>query len=445
MGEHFDLLLSGGVLVSGNGLFRSDVAIRDGKIAEINSSISHWSAREVLDVRGKLIFPGVIDVHTHPLYEDDFETTSLTAAWGGTTTLIHYAYAFHNQNVAEAIEKTIAEASRVSYLDFGLHLGLFQVEKQYRQIPDAFQFGVRTFKMFMTYAKLGRMTSDYYLAAAMDLIAKHGGMAMVHAENGLATDYLEDKFNSEGVPAIEAFTRMRPAALEAEAINRAIAIAEVSGCSIYIPHLSAGRGLEPVARARSVGQPVFAETCPQYLVLTERDLFRWGPLAKIGPPLRTLEDNEALWRGLIDGTIDVVASDHAPKAKRREEDFFEAAYGSPQAETLLTIMYDRGVNGGRISLPRLTQLLSEAPARIFGLYPRKGSLQVGSDADIVIFDPTVRHVLSGKTQHSKAGYTLYEGRECLGRPWMTLQRGRVVLDRDRLVASPGDGHFIRVG
>jgi dihydropyrimidinase len=445
MGEHFDLLLSGGVLVSGNGLFRSDVAIRDGKIAEINSSISHWSAREVLDVRGKLILPGVIDVHTHPLYEDDFETTSFTAAWGGTTTVIHYAYAFHNQNVAETIEKTIAEASRVSYLDFGLHLGLFQVEKQYRQIPDAFQFGVRTFKMFMTYAKLGRMTSDYYLAAAMDLIAKHGGMAMVHAENGLATDYLEDKFNSEGVPAIEAFTRMRPAALEAEAINRAIAIAEVSGCAIYIPHVSAGRGLEPVARARSAGQPVFAETCPQYLVLTERDLFRWGPLAKIGPPLRTLEDNEALWRGLIDGTIDVVASDHAPKAKRREEDFFEAAYGSPQAETLLTIMYDRGVNGGRISLPRLTQLLSEAPARIFGLYPRKGSLQVGSDADMVIFDPTDRHVLSGKTQHSKAGYTLYEGRECLGRPWMTLQRGRIILDRDRLVASPGDGHFIRVG
>jgi len=169
-------------------------------------------------------------------------------------------------------------------------------------------------------------------------------------------------------------------------------------------------------------------------------------LAKIGPPLRTSEDNEALWRGLIDGTIDVVASDHAPKAKRREDDFFEAAYGSPQAETLLPVMYDAGVNGGRISLPRLTQLLSEAPARIFCFYPRKGSLQVGSDADIVIFDPTGRHRLSGKTQHSKAGYTLYlyEGRECLGRPWMTLQRGRIVLDGDRLVASPGDGHFIRL-
>ncbi len=444
MGKPFDLLLTGGLLVGGDGFSCSDVAIRDGQIAEVNPGIIPRNAHEVIDVSGKFILPGIIDVHTHPLYEDDFEMTSLTAAWGGTTTLIHYAYAFHNQNVGEAIEKAITEASRVSYLDFGLHVGLFEVEKQYRQIPEAFQLGVRTFKMFMTYAKLGRMTSDYYLAAAMDLIAKHGGMVMVHAENGLATDYLEDKFNREGIPAIEAFTRMRPAALEAEAINRAIAIAEVSGCSIYIPHLSAGRGLEPIARARSTGQPVFAETCPQYLVLTEKDLFRWGPLAKIGPPLRTSQDNEALWKGLIDGTIDVVASDHAPKAKRREDDFFEAAYGSPQAETLLTLLYDAGVNGGRISLPRMVQLLSETPARIFGLYPRKGSLQVGADADMVILDPTARHLLSGKTQHSKAGYTLYEGRECLGRPWMTLQRGRIVLDRDRFVARPGDGQFIRL-
>jgi len=442
--KQFDLLFCGGHLVTGDGFFRSDIAIRDGKIAALDSEIVPQRAREVIDAQGRFILPGIIDVHTHPLYEDDFEATSLTAAWGGTTTLIHYAYAFHDQHVVEAIEKAIAEGNRLSYLDFGLHVGLFEVEKQYRQIPEAFHLGVHTFKMFMTYAKLGRMTSDYYLAAAMDLIAKHGGMAMVHAENGLATDYLEDKFNAEGVPAIEAFTRMRPAALEAEAINRAIAIAEVSGCPIYIPHLSAGRGLEPIVRARCAGQRVFAETCPQYLLLTEKDLFQWGPLAKIGPPLRTPQDNEALWKGLTGGTIDVVASDHAPKAKRREDDFFEAAYGSPQAETLFPLLYDAGVNGGRISLPRMVQLLSETPARIFGLYPRKGSFQVGSDADLMILDPTARHILSGETQHSKAGYTLYEGRECLGRPWMTFQRGKVVLNQDRLMGRPGDGCFIRL-
>ena len=235
---------------------------------------------------------------------------------------------------------------------------------------------------------------------------------------------------------------MRPASLEAEAINRAIAIAEVAGCPIYIPHISVKRGLEPVIQAKRRGQKVYAETCPQYLELTEKDLYRFKALAKIGPPLRTPEDNEALWQGLADGTIDVVASDHAPKAKKQDEDFFNAAYGSPQAETLLNVTYDGGVNRNRLTLPRLVQVLAENPARIFGLYPRKGVLEKGADADVVVFDPTVRHTLKGETQHTKAGYTLFEGRECLGRPILTLQRGRVVLDRDKLIARPGDGKYI---
>ncbi|HXZ38408.1 MAG TPA: amidohydrolase family protein, partial [Thermodesulfobacteriota bacterium] len=337
-----------------------------------------------------------------------------------------------------------SEASRASYLDFGLHLGLFQVERQYQQIPDAFRFGVRTFKMFMTYSKLGRFTSDYYLTASFDLIGKHGGMAMVHAENGLATDYLEDKFNSQGVSAIDAFTRMRPAALEGEAIHRAIAIAEICQCPIYIPHVSCNRGLEPIAQARARGQKVYAETCPQYLELTEKDLYRWKALAKIGPPLRTPEDNEALWMGISKGIIEVVASDHAPKAKKVDEDFFNAAYGSPQAETLLNVTYDAGCNRNRISLPRLVQVLSENPARVFGLYPRKGCLQEGADADLVVYDPSARHTLTGKSLHSKAGYTLFEGRECLGKPWITFQRGRQIFDRMQVVARPGDGKYLRL-
>ncbi len=442
MAAEFDLLLKGGIVVTGQGLFSHDVAVCGEKIAKVAPQIPRNSAKETVDVDGKYIFPGIIDVHSHPLYEDDFETTSLTAAWGGTTTLIHFAYAFPGQAVDEAIAKAISEGSRASYLDFGLHLGLFQVEKQYPEIPDAFRFGVRTFKMFMTYAKLGRFTSDYYMTASFDLIAKHGGMAIVHAENGLATDYLEDRFNREGVPAIDAFTRMRPAALEEEAIHRAIAIAEICRCPIYIPHVSCGRGLEPIARARARGQKVHAETCPQYLELTEEDLYRWRALAKIGPPLRTREDNEALWRGISRGVIEVVASDHAPKAKKIDEDFFNAAYGSPQAETLLNVTYDGGCNHNRITLPMLVQVLSENPARIFGLYPRKGCLQEKSDADLVVYDPSARHTLTGKTLHSKAGYTLFEGRECLGKPWMTFQRGRRVFDRMQVPARPGDGKYL---
>jgi dihydropyrimidinase len=444
MAEEFDLLLKDGIVVTGEGLFPYDVAVCGEKIARVAAQIPGRSAKEILDVDGKYIFPGVIDVHSHPLYEDDFEATSLTAAWGGTTTLIHFAYAFPGQTAGEAIEKAISEGSRASYLDFGLHLGLFQVEKQYPNIPDAFGFGVRTFKMFMTYAKLGRFTSDYYLTASFDLIAKHGGMAMVHAENGLATDYLEDKFNREGIPAMDAFTRMRPAALEEEAIQRAIAIAEICGCPIYIPHVSCARGLEPIARAKRRGQKVFAETCPQYLELTEKDLHRWKALAKIGPPLRSREDNEALWKGISEGVLDVVASDHAPKAKKIDEDFFNAAYGSPQAETLLNVTYDAGCNHNRISLPKLVQVLSENPARVFGLYPRKGCLREGSDADLVVYDPSAPHTLTGKTQHSKAGYTLFEGRECLGKPWITFQRGRRVLDRMKMTARPGEGKYLRL-
>ena len=442
MPERFDLLLKGGTLVRGNGLFACDLAIQGEKIAAVEPRLPAASAQKVVEVPGMYLLPGIIDVHTHPLYEDDFSNTAVTAAWGGTTTLVHYAYAFPGKNVKETIVEGIEAAGRTSCLDFGLHVGLFQVEKQYRQIPDAFELGVRTFKMFMTYQKLGRMTSDYYLMAAFDLIGRCGGMAMVHAENGLATDFLEDKFNREGIPAIEAFTRMRPASLEAEAINRAMAIAEVAGCPIYIPHISVKRGLEPLIQAKMRGQKVYAETCPQYLELTEKDLYRFKALAKIGPPLRTPEDNEALWHRLADGTIDVVASDHAPKAKKQDEDFFNAAYGSPQAETLLNVTYDGGINRNRLTLPRLVQVLAENPARIFGLYPRKGLLEKGADADVVVFDPTVRHTLKGETQHTKAGYTLFEGRECLGRPVLTLQRGRVVLDRDKLIARPGDGKFI---
>jgi len=440
----FDLLVRGGLVVTPRGISRRDVAVQGEKIAAVEANLPPDSARQVVDATGKFVLPGVVDVHTHPLYEDDFQWTAITAAWGGTTTLVHYAYAFPGMTVPEAIEHAIAEGSRTSCLDFALHVGLFQVERQYQEIPDAFRLGVRTFKMFMTYAKLGRMTSDYYLAAAMDLIAAQGGMAMIHAENGLATDYLEDKFNRLGVPAIQAFGRMRPAVLEAEAIHRAIAIAQVCGCPVYFPHVSAGLCLEPIRRAQEAGLPAYAETCPQYLTLTEEDLFRWGPLAKIAPPLRTAADNEALWQGIRDGTIQVVASDHAPKAKTRETDFFEAAYGSPQAETLLTVTYDAGVNGGKISLPRLVEVLCEAPARLLGLYPRKGSLEPGADADLVLFDPSQVHVLRGETQHSRAGYTLYEGRTCLGKPWMTFQRGRPVLAGGELVARPGDGRYLRL-
>jgi dihydropyrimidinase len=445
MEKNYDLLIKNGILASGSGMEIRDIAVRGEKISSIEETLSAEDAGEVMDAAGCYVLPGVIDAHTHPYYKDDFETLASTAAYGGVTTLIHYAYAFSGMEAVEAAEKAIEEGSRRSCLDFALHLGLFEVEKQHHQVPKIFSLGINSFKMFMTYAKLGRMTTDYYLAAMMDMIAGSGGIAMVHAENGLVTDYLEDKFNAQGLPSIEFFTKMRPDILEEEAINRAIAIAEVFGCTIYIPHVSAQRAMRPIVDARSRGLPVYAETCPQYLVLTEEDLFRWGPPAKIGPPLRSRSDIDALWKALADGDLDVVASDHAPKGQRPQEDFFSAAYGSSQVETLLTLTYDEGVNGGRITVPRMVELLSEQPAKIFGLYPQKGALLPGSDADILIFDPSQPSTITRENQHSAAGFSLYEGRNCLGRPVRTIQRGKTVLERGELKAEAGDGRFIARG
>ena len=442
MAQTFDLLIRGGVVVTGAGMARADVGVCGDTIATVAADLPPEGAQRVVDATGKLVLPGVIDVHTHPVYMDDIHHTSLTAAFGGTTTTIHYAYARPGMKVLDTIKKFRDDGLENSLTDFGLHAGLFDVANQIEELPGAFKLGVTSFKVFMTYARINWMTDDYWLMATLDVIGQEGGLVAVHAENGLATDYLQDKYNIMKLSALETFTRTRPDVLEAEAINRAIAMAKVADCALYIPHVSAAKALAPIRRAREEGQVVYAETCPQYLALTEEVLWERRPQAKIGPPLRTAEDNEGLWQGIQDGTIDTVASDHAPKSKEVDDDFFEAPYGSPQAETVLTITYDAGVNTGRISLPRLVQLLSETPAKIFGYYPQKGTIVPGSDADLVIFDPTVRFTIQHANQHSQANYTLYEGWECLGRPVWVMQRGRVLIEDGQLVGAPGQAQYL---
>jgi len=442
MSEAFDVIVRGGVVVTGAGMARADVGVRGETIAAVAPDLPTEGARRVVDATGKLVLPGAIDVHMHPVYMDDIHHTSLTAAFGGTTTTIHFAYARPGTKVLDTIEKFRDDGLENSLTDFGLHAGLFDVANQIEELPEALRLGVTSFKVFMTYAKLNWMTDDYWLMAILDLMGQEGGLVMVHAENGLATDYLQDKYNALKLSALEVFTRTRPDILEAEAINRAIAMAKIADCALYIPHVSAAKALAPIRRAKEEGQIVYAETCPQYLTLTEEILWERGPQAKIGPPLRTAEDNAGLWQGIQDGTIDTVASDHAPKRKEVDDDFFEAPYGSPQTETLPTVTYDAGVNAGRISAPRLVQLLSEAPARIFGYYPRKGTIAPGSDADLVIFDPTARFTIQHANQHSQANYTLYEGRECLGRPVWVMQRGRVLIEDGQLVGAPGQARYL---
>jgi dihydropyrimidinase len=442
MTKRFDLLLTGGTVVTGEGIRRADVGVRGETIAAVEPGLPRDAAREVIDVGGKYVFPGIIDVHVHPVYLDSVEDCSRVAAYGGTTTLLHFAYARPGDSLEHKVAEMLEDGSAHSRLDFGLHGGMFEAARQVPEIPRVMEVGVRTFKFFLTYLKQGWYTDDYQLIKGMDMLAERGGMAMVHAENGGGIDYLEDKYFKGAETSARYFNASRPAALEEEAVFRAICLAEVVGCSLYIPHVTAARALRPIRRAQAEGQPVFAETGPQYLTLTQQIIEEQGALAKIGPPIRTADDRTALWEALRDGTLQVVASDHAPKHKDIHGDFLEQPFGSPQIETLLGLTYDGGVNRGRIGAVRLVQVLCENPARIFGLYPKKGTVAVGSDADLVVFDPTREFTIHAGNQHTNAGYTLYEGHTVLGWPEMSFQRGRRILWQEEIVAEPGQGRFL---
>lgn len=442
MQREFDLLLSGGIVVTGDGMRRADVGVRGETIAAVEPDVPCDAADEVINVGGKYVFPGIIDVHVHPVYLDTVEDCSRVAAYGGTTTLIYYAYARTGDSLLQKVEEMLEDGLANARLDFGLHGGMFEASRQLADVPRVFDMGVRTFKFFMPYIKQGWTTDDYHLIKAMDMLAELGGMAMVHAENGGAIDYMEDKYLTGTHASARYFNTTRPAAMEEEAVFRAIRMAEVTGCALYIPHNTTARALRHIREAQEAGLPVFAETCPQYLTLTQDVLEKYGPLAKIGPPIRTAEDRAALWEGLAAGIIQVVATDHAPKHKDPDGDFLEQPFGSPQIETLLPLVYDGGVNTGRISVVRLVQVLCQNPARIFGLYPKKGTVAVGSDADLVVFDPTREFTIRADNQHSNAGYTLYEGRTVLGWPEMSFQRGHPVLWQGEVVAQPGRAQFL---
>lgn len=440
--NQLDLLLTGGTVVTGEGLRRADVGVRGETIAAIGAELPRGAAKEIVDVAGRYVFPGIIDVHVHPVYEDSVEDCSRVAAYGGTTTLLHFAYARPGDSLVQKVDAMLQDGLAHSLLDFGLHGGLFESPRQVPEIPRVMDIGVRTFKFFMPYIKEGWYTDDYHLLKAMDILAERGGMALVHAENGGGIDYLEDKYLKGPGASPGYFNATRPAALEEEAVFRALCLAEVANCPLYVPHVTAARSLRPIRRAQAEGQRVFAETCPQYLTLTQEVIEECGALAKIGPPIRTAADRDALWEALRDGTLQVVASDHAPKLKDVHGDFLKQPFGSPQVETVLPLTYDGGVNRGRISVVRVVQVLCENPAHIFGLYPKKGTIAVGSDADLVVFDPHREFTIRAENQHSHARYTLYEGRTVLGWPEMSFQRGQRVLWQGEIVAEPGRAQFL---
>jgi dihydropyrimidinase len=341
-------------------------------------------------------------------------------------------------------------------LDFGFHFILNHEPYILEGIPEAIRLGVRSFKLFMTYKKRPkRMVSDEFIAKAMDRIAPLGGVCQLHCENGDVLCHLEDKAIAAGHTAPTDFPPTCPDWTEEEAINRAILIGKLTGCPTYVVHLSTKLGLERIVRAQNEGQKVWTETCPQYLLLTDREMERLGPFAKIGPPLRPHDgpDRAALWAGSEAGAIASVASDHSPRAPQfkepgRKNIFVDdqgkpIPFGAPSLETIVPLMYSEGVVKRGLPLTWMARVLAENPARIFGLHPRKGTIRVGADADLTIWDPAPEWTIQ-KSQHlGLAGFTPYEGWKMRGRPWMTLVRGQVVLNPSgELEQKPGYGRYL---
>ncbi len=444
--SQFDTAIVGGLVADSNRVQRLDIGINDGRVTERAASIDSGRAARVIDASGRYVLPGAIDAHFHPQYGDNLETGSLAAAHGGITTLVAFVYAYKGLEIGQAIDEFLEGDGSRSVVDFGLHLGVVNPADTVEQIPDAGKRGVRSLKFFLAYRKRGMMIDDDQFLRAMELVRELDGIAMVHAENGLAIDHLEKTFIAQSKTSVEWFERSRPKRLEYEAVFRAIQLAAVAKCPLYLVHQTTAEGAQMVAAARAEGQFVIGETCPQYLFWTNDDLVEYGPVGVLAPPYRTVADQEHLWKAIASGEISVVGSDHAPHDKRELENVFSVPVGTPQVETMLGLVFDRGVNQGRITLPRLVAALSENPARAFGLFPQKGSLEVGSDADVVIIDPNLPAEIRAENLHSSMKYpSIYEGWRTLGRHIHTLQRGRDVFVDGGVVAAHGDGRFLESG
>ena len=450
----YDLIVKGGALVDATNVVQGDLCIRDGKVQAVVRDAAPGQAASVVDARGCYVLPGMLDAHVHPIYADTMESLSLSAAHGGITTLIHFIGSGNfaawgakpEWSLADSIQHFRAEGEATSYLDFAFHAAIAQADDHRKTIPAAVALGVTSFKMFLAYKSRGMMLSDDQMLDAMEAMRDVGALAMVHAESGCAIDHLEQKLIAAGRTSAEHYLPSRPNALEEEATFRATTFARVADCPLYVVHMSCREAMTVTTRAKAAGQAVYSETCPHYLVLTDEAVRQHGANFKIGPPLRSRQDVEALWQAIREGHVDVIASDHGAhpaEAKRRGADnIFAAPFGVPGAETLLPIMYHFGVHQSRIPITRLVELLAERPAKIFGLYPRKGTWQVGADGDVVLLDPHASTSITASTQHSRAGYTAYEGMELQGRIVHTIQRGRTVFERGTLRAQAGWGQFL---
>lgn len=450
------ILIKNGRIVTADADYEADVYIEGETIAAIGKALD-YPADTVLDAKGKLVIPGGIDPHVHldmpfmgTFSSDNYETGTLAALHGGTTTVIDFVLQTQGKSLYDALNAWRSRSDGNCYGDYSFHMAVTdynsETKKEIRKMVE--DEGITSFKTFMAY-KGALMIDDKQMVPLMEEVKQCGGMVTVHATNGDMIDYLIGKHKSEGKLSPLYHYLSQPEITESEATNRFADLAYYTGVTSYVVHMTCEGALNHVRRVQSRNQKVYAETCIQYLILDaslyEKDFE--GAKWVMSPPLRQKKDQESLWAGINQGCVQVVATDHCPfmweQKKMGEKDFSKIPNGHPAIENRMELLFSEGVNKGRISLNKFVEVTSANPARIFGMFPRKGCISVGSDADIVIFDPDREHTISAATHHMRVDYSAYEGWKLKGKCQTVLLRGKVAVDDGNVQIHKGYGQYIK--
>lgn len=454
---NFDSIVRGGTVVTPDGTVQADVGIRGETIAAVGPGLEAGTGTRIIDAAGHLVLPGVLDVHVHlelpfcgTTSSDDYRTGTRAGARGGVTTLIDFAIPYEGDSLAQAADHWMAKARDKALIDYTFHICITRWDEHKDQIKGMVDRGFTTFKEFMIYASEGWQSDDRAMFGTLEKMKEYGAMLLVHAESARVLDELIARHHTPELmkkygARLHAMTR--PNFIEAEAIQRAVMWSEVTGGQLYIVHMSTAEGTDIIQRAQARGVPVLAETCAQYLVLHD-DVFGRpdGHLYACCPQVKTPADSARLWSGLQDGTVSVISTDTCTFTRDQkamwEGDWTKIPMGMPGLETLLPISYTHGVLGGKLSVDQLCLALSTNPARIMGLYPKKGVIAVGSDADLAIIHPDTRHTVSPDTMETNADWSPFDGWELAGFARTTLSRGEVIVDDYRVVGREGRGKWL---